>query len=109
MDASSGKIISLSNLSDKEDCFPSTLKGKIVKREFDRSGFNIESIILEKADGTRTFVNAGDNRGDDAVTVGNVKRGLETMLKEGRNVVLGVWACGAAGRVLRIHSVRSAN
>jgi hypothetical protein len=107
LDPSGRKVIYLSNLSDADDCFPSKLKGKVAKRTFDARGINLEGLVIEEPDGSRNFINGNSNYGEDAVTMGTVKRGLETLLKVGRRIEVGIYACGAAGRVQKLNSVRA--
>jgi hypothetical protein len=63
--------------------------------------------VIEEPNGSRNFVNGNTNHGEDAVTMGTVKRGLETLLKVGRRVEVGIYVCGAAGRVQMLNSVRA--
>jgi hypothetical protein len=107
LDPSGRTVVSLSNLSDAEDCYPAKLKGKVAKRTFDARGINLESLVIEEPNGSRSFINGNSNHGDDAATMGTVKRGLETLLKVGRRVEIGVYACGAAGRVQMLNAVRA--
>lgn len=105
--ASSGRrVVALTNLTSGEGCLPAVVKGKVVKRDFEPNGLFLSGVVIEEAGGERTFVNAGDNRGTDAATIGLVKQGLETMLRIGNRVTIGVMGCGAAGRVLKMKSLR---
>lgn len=107
LDRSGRTVVSLSNLSDANDCFPAKLKGKVAKRTFDAKGIDLESLVIEEPNGSRNFINGNSNHGEDAVTMGTVKRGLETLLKVGRRVEVGIYACGAAGRVQMLNAVRA--
>jgi len=107
LDPTGRTVVYLSNLSDADDCYPGKLKGKVAKRTFDAKGINLEGLVIEKPDGSRSFINGNSNHGEDAVTMGTVKRGLETLLKVGRQVEVGIYACGAAGRVQMLNSVRA--
>lgn len=102
------KVVAVSNLVPRDGCVPSRMRGRVAKREFNGTGLYLSGIVLENADGSRTFVNVdSEYAGADAVSAARVKGALETLLTVGRRVDLGVFACGAAGRVLTIHSVRS--
>lgn len=107
LDPSGRAVVSLSNLSDADGCFPAKLKGKVATRTFDAKGINLEGLVIEEPNGSRNFINGNTNHGEDAVTMGTVKRGLETLLKVGRRVEVGIYACGAAGRVQMLNSVRA--
>jgi hypothetical protein len=72
LDPSGRTVVSLSNLSDAEDCYPAKLKGKVAKRTFDARGINLESLVIEEPNGSRSFINGNSNHGDDAATMGTV-------------------------------------
>lgn len=109
LDQSGRTVVSLSNLSDANGCFPAKLQGKVATRTFDAAGINLTGLVIEEPDGSRHYINGNDNHGEDAATMGTVKRGLETLLKVGRRVEVGIYACGAAGRVQMLNSVRALN
>jgi hypothetical protein len=62
--------------------------------------------VLEKKDGSRTFVNIEIPDDLNMVDLGYVTQGLQTLIREGRYIHGGVRACGAAGRVLTLESVK---
>src|SRR4051812_22387146 len=57
LDATSSYVIRLSSLSPGSDCHPATVSGSVVKREFDERGLSMQGIVLQEADGDRTFIN----------------------------------------------------
>jgi hypothetical protein len=113
LDAGQRRVVELSNLSQQDDCHPARLVGKVVKRKFDdRVGTVVTGVTIEQSDGTRSFANIAVAENENwALDIGRanaawIVQGLQTLLKEGNRVSLGVYACGAAGRVLVVHSVR---
>ncbi|RVU19476.1 hypothetical protein [Methylobacterium oryzihabitans] len=104
-----GRVTGIQNLVPRDECFPATIQGRVVKRDFDRSGLYLAGIVVEEKKGTRTFINVDNEYVDkDAVTTARTKSALEEMLAIGKKVNLGVYACGAAGRTLNVHSVKVA-
>jgi hypothetical protein len=83
------------------------LKGKVAKHTFGAKGINLESLVIEEPNGSLSFVNSNSNRAEDAVMIGIVKRGLDTLLKIGRRIEVGIYRCGAAGRAQMLNSVRA--
>ena len=64
-------------------------------------------IILQAEDGSREFINVDvDTNNLDAVTKSWVLRGLQSLLLEGRSVVLNLKSCGASGRASYVEAVR---
>lgn len=105
---SAGRVVQLTGLTPKNDCSPATLRGRVVARSFNQTGILPASVTIEEADGSRSYVNIDT---DDVQAVNMADRswllkGLQTMLRDGNRVTLGVWLCGAAGRVMMLHSVR---
>jgi hypothetical protein len=113
LDADQKRVVELSNLSPQDDCHPARLAGRVVKRNFDdKVGTIVTGVTIEHSDGTRNFANVAIAENENwALDIGRVNaawiaQGLQTLLKVGNRVSLGVYACGAAGRVLVVHSVR---
>ncbi len=108
LDRTQSRVLALSNLYPDADCHPSQLYGRIVRRQFDNKiGSLVNGITVEVDDGRRTFVNvAVDLENLDMATRGWIVEGLQSLLKEGNRVVLGVKLCGAAGRVMIVDSIR---
>jgi len=100
--------IAITGLVEQDGCFPARITGRVVKREFNNNGLVVQSVTLEEASGERTFVNVDSGRLDsaDLATRSDAIRGLQILLREGSRVTLGVFACGAAGRVIMLNSVR---
>ena len=112
LDRAQKNVLALSNLNP-ETCRPSgndlthELNGVIVARQFDKLGMVVNGVTIEGADGERTYANvAVDPNSMNMVTKSWVIRGLQTLLKEGNRVSLGIKLCGMAGRVVMIDSVR---
>lgn len=113
LDSAAGRVVRLSNLSPAGDCKPASVSGSVVNREFDRTGLVMRSVVIQDADGDRALINV-DQVAIDAPHVSTVVRswiliGLRTMLADGQRVHLGVKLCGAAGRVIMLDAVASAN
>jgi hypothetical protein len=105
-----GKVIELSKLSYGCGSGGSraVVGGKVVKVDFAKDGIWITGFVLEKKDGERTFINVDlrenlDKR--DMVDRGYVKLGLQTLLRQGRNIHGEVELCGVAGRMMDLDSV----
>jgi hypothetical protein len=109
LDASQKRVVSLSNLIDRGDCHPGKIVGRVVKRSFDQSGTLPTSVTFEEKSGVRTYVNIDADKvsASNMVTRGWIFQGLQTLLREGQNASVGVYLCGAAGRVIMLNSVNS--
>jgi hypothetical protein len=108
LDQPGGKVISLTNLYPDMDCHAvGQTVGKIAKRSFSEDGLALTGFVIEGADGNREFVNASVELATvDAATSGWIRQGMNTLIREGRTAVVSTKACGAAGRVLMLDSVR---
>lgn len=102
--------VAITGLTDENGCFPAKLAGRIVKRTFDANAIKVSSIVVEERSGERTFVNIDTNKLDkaDNASLSNAIRGMQVLLKEGNRISAGIYACGAAGRVIMLDSVRLA-
>ncbi len=113
LDATSSYVIRLSSLSPSSDCHPATVSGSVVKREFDERGLSMRGIVLQEADGDRTFINVNEVAvaGPEVSMVARawIHTGLRTLLAEGQRVRLGVKLCGASGRVIMLDEVATAS
>jgi hypothetical protein len=105
-------VLALSNLNP-ETCRPSgkdltdELNGVIVARQFDRLGLVVTGVTVENTERERIYANVAiDADSMNVATKSWVIRGLQTLLKEGNRVALGIKLCGMAGRVIMIDSVR---
>ena len=89
-----------------DSCHPDQFGGRVAKRKFDESGLIITGAVLEFDDGTRQFVNIEvDTEVMAPIQTGWVVPGLQKLFKEGRDVSLKLYRCGAAGRVLYVDAV----
>ena len=95
----SGRVLELRGLYSDANCLEATIVGTVVKRVFAEDGVSMTGFVLEMKSGAREFVNADIPAELDQITRGIVLTGLQTLLREGRLVIVGVKACGAAGRV----------
>ena len=103
---SKGTVIEVSGIERRDDCQPGTFDGLIVKREFDRDGVTLTGIVVQKADGTRTFLNVAIPDGMSMALRSNVYDGLQRLSKVGRHARGRIYYCGAAGRVQSIEEIR---
>ena len=101
-----GRTKELSGLFTDKDCSPAAIQGKVVKRDFAKNGVSPSGFVLEKKDGSRTFVNVEIPDDLNMVDLGYVTQGLQTLIREGRYIHGGVRACGAAGRFLTLERVK---
>lgn len=101
--------IAITGLVDQDGCHPDTIVGKVVKRTFNDGGILPQTAIVEQRSGERSLVNIDDTRISEAgVPVStSVVPALQVLLREGGQVRMEVFACGAAGRVLVLNSVRA--
>ena len=107
LDASSARVVSLSNLYDDPTCTPRRMRGKVVKRQFDDGAILVTGFVMENPDGSRDFVNVGvDTKNLSMNARGWIARGLQTLLAEGHVVDAVVKLCGAAGHILDLDAVR---
>jgi hypothetical protein len=107
LDRNKTRVLQMSNLSPGTDCEPSKLAGRVVKREFDTSALLVKAVVIEMPDGSRTRAEIGvDLEPASMVDREWLLNGLQTLLLEGRRVQLGVVLCGAAGRVIKVDTIR---
>lgn len=112
LDPSTNKVVRLSSLTTGEGCHPSTISGRVVQREFDKTGVIVTGVVVQVPSGDRSFINI-DQTAIDVPQVSLLARGwilvgLRTLLKEGEEVRLGIKLCGAAGRVAILSEVMTA-
>jgi hypothetical protein len=108
LDPSQTHVVELSNLFAEENCHPDILDGHVVARQFDEAGIMVTGVTLEHDDGQRSYANVGvDIKNVPRLTGSWVASGLQALLRPGNKVSLGVLLCGAAGRVVMIHSIAS--
>jgi hypothetical protein len=110
LDGSRKQVVALGNLSPGP-CSRASLSGRVVKRQFDASGLLPTGLTIESSSGERSFINI-DVNALAAPQLSMVARewivsGLQTLLREGREVALSVKLCGAAGRVAYLDAVSS--
>jgi hypothetical protein len=109
LDASQSHVTALSNLYPDPECHPAEISGRVVHREFDEEGIAVTGVTIEESSGERLLANVEvDVKSIDRVRAGWIVQGLQTLLKEGSNVSLGVRLCGASGRVVMVDAVHPA-
>ena len=96
----------LAGLADSDGCQPFNFRGTVVQREFDKGAVTLTGIVIEDADGSRDFINVAIPDGLDMAVRGDVYRGLQILTRKGRKVSGRAFACGAAGRVQFLDSIR---
>lgn len=107
LDAAGRRVVAMSNLEPDDRCSPALTRGRIVRREMDRSGF-VSSLVLEAKDGSRETVNVSPS----LKTLGAsdrawLSKGLKALLRLDTIVDIGIRLCGAGGRVVMLDSVRA--
>lgn len=101
----SGHTTKLSGLYDDASCSPKLFSGKVVKREFSADAVTLDGFVIERPDGTRTFINVVVSSDLDMNTRPAVYDGLQRLTRAGRTVRGIALACGAGGRVLTVESL----
>jgi len=108
LDTASSRTVRIRGLSSGQ-CQKDTVQGRVAKREFDERGLVITGLVIEQASGARLYINVDRSWLDSPqltmVARNQILMGLQTLLKEGRQVDLVVGRCGAAGRVLILEEV----
>jgi hypothetical protein len=104
---SEAKVTALTNLYTNSECHKARTSGIVVRREFGSDALRIIGIILEHPDGHREHINVEINLDRvDMATRGWVTMGVQTLLREGTLVELGIKQCGVAGRILFVDEVQ---
>jgi hypothetical protein len=101
-----GRTTSISGLYADDTCSVRPLTGKVVKRDFEDDGTTLKGFVVERADGTREYINADAPTGLDMATSRAVYDGLQRLTKVGRRVTGKVLACGVAGAVMSVETIR---
>jgi hypothetical protein len=102
------RVVSISRLTNGENCHPDTVEGRVVKRTFNRNEVMLENAVIETKDGSRELINIDEEEIGKALpsAQGVIVQGLQSLLKEGNRVVARAFYCGASGRVAFLDSVR---
>lgn len=79
--------------------------GVVAQRSFSEDGVTLSGLVVEHADGTRTFINVFVPQMQDRFTRGAVLSGLQRLLRVGQRATGRVQACGA-GPVLTLDQVQ---
>lgn len=111
VDSTQSRILRIYNLSSGGECRRAAFEGRVVQRNFSGIGTVPSSIVLQGEDGSRQLINIDTSKVSldymPMVDIGWITQGLQTLLAEGRQVVIGVDVCGAAGRVVMLDSIMS--
>jgi hypothetical protein len=103
----SNQTISLSGLVDPDaNCSLVGIGGRVVKRDFGNDALTITGFVVERADGTRQFVNVDMPANLSMSERDAVFDGLQRLLEQGRVVGGRAVSCGVGGRVLTLESIR---
>lgn len=89
-----------------ETCEERPFQGTVVSRSFDTDGTTLNGFVVERRDGTRTFINVEIPDGLDMARRGFVYDGLQRLTRIGRTARGRVQWCGAAGRVGTLDDIR---
>ena len=109
LDPDQKQVREIFNLNTDRNCDPAKLDGRVVRRQLDeKAGTLVTGVTIRESDGRLTSANVEVPEDIDMATRGRIHDGLQTLLKEGNDVSLGVRLCGAAGRQLVVESVRAA-
>jgi hypothetical protein len=106
LDSKQKRVIEIVSLGGVGDCVPSALIGTVVARQFNNDGIDLISVTLENKFGERTFINLNTPNEFSLTDIEWIRRGLQTLLKVGNRVSLGVGFCGAGGRVNVLNAVK---
>lgn len=101
------RVVSLTGLSSGGMCQPFKTNGRVTEQRFE--GPRVVGFTLAEKGGSRSYINVEPinlDNADNMLAVGWINQGLQQMLRKGNRVALRVDACGAAGRVLVLDSVR---
>jgi hypothetical protein len=103
-----GVTTAIRGLHVDNTCGLRPMAGKVVKRTFNSDEIMPTGFVLEGSDGTRTFINIDIDGADDwdEATRRAVYPGLQRLTKPGRMVRGRMLACGAAGGVFSVETVR---
>lgn len=110
-DPTQSRILRIYNLSSGGECRRMAFEGRVAQRNFSGVGTIPSSIALQGDDGERALIIIDTSRVTldymPMVDIRWITHGLQTLLNEGRQVVIGVDVCGAAGRVVILDSIMS--
>jgi len=81
-------------------------RSRSVQREFANDAVSLKGFVVERADGTRKFVNVDIPDDLSMMARDAVFDGLQRLLQQGRLVRADAVACGAGGRVLSLDHLK---
>ena len=102
-------VVELSGLSSPCDSNAGIVpfQGTVIKREFASDEIHLKGFVIELADGSREYINVNDLPEDlGRIQLSWIVPGLQTLLREGREIQGTMELCGASGGVHNLDSVR---
>ena len=109
LDPPKDNVIALMGLTSDQCQIGSPIAGVVAQRSFDASELFPASFVIEVATGQRHFVNVDVDYIRSAsvprVDMAWIVHGLQTILRVGRPVHVGVRMCGASGGVWMLNNV----
>ncbi|MBL8571966.1 MAG: hypothetical protein JNK84_23065 [Phreatobacter sp.] len=109
LDRTQSRVLRLANLYPDRECHPSSITGRVVARRFEAGGTSPTTVILEDRAGRRTALNVHvETRDLGRYQIDWIVEGLQTLLREGSRVKVGIKLCGASGRVIMVDAVELA-
>ena len=106
LDATSKRVVLISDLHNDPTCTPRQFRGTVVKRLFEDDRVTVAGFILELPDGSRDFINVdADLKGVSLNASGWIIRGLQTLLTQGHVVDVTGQFC-AAGHIANLDVIR---
>ncbi|PTM38858.1 hypothetical protein [Bosea sp. 124] len=104
LDASGRKIVAVTNLPTASGCQPATGTGRIVERQFEKG--QLRGVMFREPPYDDAYINLPDAyQFRNKATHARTRAVFDDLLREGNEVRLGMVACGAAGRVVKLTSI----
>lgn len=100
-----GKAVAIAHLFSDKNCSPRTIRGVIMKRDFESDGVTLRNFVYEEKDGSRGIINVDIPSGEGMATISAVYPALQQLTKVGRAFTADVLACGAAERTLFLENL----
>jgi hypothetical protein len=105
------RVLAIDNVSDRcNSNIEGEVSGEIVKVHYAADEIRIVGAVVEDRKGERVYVNLDDVRGENPnisrVDLGWITQGISQIIRKGQFVELGVFFCGAAGRVILVDDLR---
>jgi hypothetical protein len=99
--------VEVRGLAQDSSCHPFEFNGIVVKRSFGNDGLTLTGIVIEQSDGTRSFINVDPVSAYLGMALKySLIQATQLLTRTGRKVKGRALACGAAGRVLMLDSIK---